>query len=1300
MSVDPVSIGVKVALTAASMAMTASRRFEGPRLKTLEVTTADYGTPFPEIDGWCRIDGTPICWAEPLREKKVESKTKGGKFANYKYYGTFASVAAGHEVDSIPRIRMDRHLVFDLTKKGPVSVLAGFFQALTSDAPVKLVNGKNLRLYMGTETQEIDPRYEEWCEDRYGPDSATARRGVAYAMFEEIPLEKFGNRIPQITLDVINNPEPAYLFDTITPGAGNGPIFSHDRQRAMFYNTANTNYAIWDVPTLTKLIDSSFPVGDVEEAVFDSNGRIWIIRGTLGDTLELVSSDGTAVINTIAVGDNGDRLTGIGNIAFMRINSGFGPGYLHCNAFVCTYVDVDFIPEMFFEDLDGNAWAIGMDGTNIRLHCDDTGVDHTIASPGGLTGFCSGMANANGDFFILVQTTAVLVEASAPTVVADSASIGGNAGRQFEVMRRTMKGSASFHTETDEISTATLASIQSYDLTDWTAGNTDMQAFDPGSIAIWGSGPGGAGDVTIRYLNRISANGVTLGDIVERKCLRRGIPSDAFDVTELTQPVIGYWTIQGSGADQVAPVLDIHDVDATTHNYGLYFRTRGDASDALIDSSEFHANDGKRFDLSMVPESRLPARIEFNYADNTADQQPNTASDDVPFIRASPDQSKKTFDLTTYVDVPDDAQPKVNRYLRRQWFERELGEATLDITYGRLEPADVKTIDIDGDQRVVRFTELTRSGLLVHAKWTRDDPRVHDITAQAGPTFDGRDEDVIFVPSPTKSVVMEIPFLNDEEADDRPLLHYGAGDYGTGNWPGAILWTGIFSAGEYEQWNAVDSAAKAVWGYCLDALPYSDPWVWDRGTVLQVALKSGALTSATESEINADPSINQAAIGGQDRWEIVNFTTATLLGDGVWEISGFLRGRRGTEWACGLHEAGDEFWLAEDLSRDTYGLSAVGTTDHFKGQTLGRDPVGAPEIEVTLSGDSLKPYAPANVAAERDVTNGDWIITGRRRTRIGGSWVGGTPIPLSEASEAYEIIVLDGTSEKRSLSVTIDGDGNFSAVWSEANQTTDFGSPQTTISTVAYQMSEAVGRGFPAYVEASGEETSSTITIRASAVVVANNASVTPDNPEHDIGDTLLCVAIVRNTSAVALACATTNWTAADGITNPTTFNGSKLYFFQNECPTDAESDPVITTSGGASGDTVIAVVLRIPRRDPTANFTLGTVSSNASDDGTIAFAQNSPSIDDGNAIIAIGVKNNDYIVGGEPGVITGITAGLDWTELVDFSTNIGNDATLTIDYATNDSGGAYTAGTGGLKSATYSVAAPSAAVYLEVPLT
>jgi hypothetical protein len=285
------------------------------------------------------------------------------------------------------------------------------------------------------------------------------------------------------------------------------------------------------------------------------------------------------------------------------------------------------------------------------------------------------------------------------------------------------------------------------------------------------------------------------------------------------------------------------------------------------------------------------------------------------------------------------------------------------------------------------------------------------------------------------------------------------------------------------------------------------------------------------------------------------------------------------------------------------------------------------------------------------------------------------------------------------LTVAIDGDGSFSAARSQSDQTTDFGSPQYTVSAVAYQLSAEVGRGFPSYIDGSADEVSLNPVFTVGTADTSNNASVTPTNPAHVSGDTLLCIAITRDGST--LACATSGWAAADGITNPTSLGASRqLYLFQNECDSSSETAPTVTTSGGASGNTIAAVVIRIPNRDTAANFVLGTVSSNGSNSTNIAFAQNSPSIDDGNAIISIGFKNNNLTSGSSLGLLSGQTAGLDWVELVDLSISDGSDAALSVCYAVNDSGSAYTAGTGATVSGTWTVGATSGAVYLEAPLT
>jgi hypothetical protein len=101
----------------------------------------------------------------------------------------------------------------------------------------------------------------------------------------------------------------------------------------------------------------------------------------------------------------------------------------------------------------------------------------------------------------------------------------------------------------------------------------------------------------------------------------------------------------------------------------------------------------------------------------------------------------------------------------------------------------------------------------------------------------------------------------------------------------------------------------------------------------------------------------------------------------------------------------------------------------------------------------LKPYAVVDV-------NAVWVgndigVEWERRTRVGGSWTSGTTIPLSETTEEYEIDVMNGVTVENTYVVTAP---NWTYL--EADQITDFGSAQTTITLRIYQMSAAVGRGF------------------------------------------------------------------------------------------------------------------------------------------------------------------------------------------------------------------------------------------------
>ena len=59
-------------------------------------------------------------------------------------------------------------------------------------------DGITLRLHKGGESQEPDP----FIAAKMGAANTPAYRGTAYVVFEELPLERFGNRLPQLSFEV------------------------------------------------------------------------------------------------------------------------------------------------------------------------------------------------------------------------------------------------------------------------------------------------------------------------------------------------------------------------------------------------------------------------------------------------------------------------------------------------------------------------------------------------------------------------------------------------------------------------------------------------------------------------------------------------------------------------------------------------------------------------------------------------------------------------------------------------------------------------------------------------------------------------------------------------------------------------------------------------------------------------------------------------------------------------------------------------------------------------------------------
>ena len=161
-----------------------SQTIEGFRMDDLSVTSATEGAPIPRLYGTTKMAGNLI-WATEL-EEVVESTTVRGP----RRYGFFGPRASSTTIEYFYFTSFAVALC-----QGPIN---GILRIWADGEPLDQSLADDIRVYNGTETQNPDPFIESI---QGGP--APAYRGTAYVVFERLDLENFGNRIPNMTFEVV-----------------------------------------------------------------------------------------------------------------------------------------------------------------------------------------------------------------------------------------------------------------------------------------------------------------------------------------------------------------------------------------------------------------------------------------------------------------------------------------------------------------------------------------------------------------------------------------------------------------------------------------------------------------------------------------------------------------------------------------------------------------------------------------------------------------------------------------------------------------------------------------------------------------------------------------------------------------------------------------------------------------------------------------------------------------------------------------------------------------------------------------
>lgn len=534
-----------------------------------------------------------------------------------------------------------------------------------------------------------------------------------------------------------------------------------------------------------------------------------------------------------------------------------------------------------------------------------------------------------------------------------------------------------------------------------------------------------------------------LAAIVRDICLRAGLDDAAIDVTGLNELVDGYAIVnQTSARDAIEQLMQGFMFDAAESGDVLSFQQRGAAPAVAITEAELLPveNKARRDTLSItrVQELELPKRVEVLYLNRIREYQTGAQHSKRGF--ASTDDVETLSLPIAMVDQQAKNIADIRLYTR--WLERTQFTFELPLKYAYLEPADVISVTTDSAAHIIRLTavDYAKPGAL-RVKGVAEDVSVYDFYSAPGEASSGTVS--VPVPPATRLEILDLPMLPGDDANS-PVLRFVATGEGV-NWRGGVIYRSDDGGSAY---NLLTSVAAGVVGNAEGVLGDGVTHLFDEENEITVTLMSGELSGV--SELALLNGANAALIGD----EIIQFQNAELLSAYKYKLSKLLRGRLGTEHATGSHAIGDRFVLLSGGLVTTYpGFGAIGITKTYKPVSVGSTLATSAAVEFTYSAHCLKPFAPVHVSGSRDVSD-NLTIAWVRRARVQGEWRDYADAPLAEESEAYEIDILDGADVVRTLTAT-----SASTTYSAAEQTLDFGSPQSSVDVRIHQLSAIVGRG-------------------------------------------------------------------------------------------------------------------------------------------------------------------------------------------------------------------------------------------------
>lgn len=1007
---------------------------EGPRLTDLQVQSSTEGAPIPIVFGRMRIAGNMI-WSAGITEVKTKKK-QGGKgmggsstHTTYTYNASFAIGLCEGPIQGVRKIWADSKLIYSNAADATAATLYASRKKMA-----------NITIYLGTETQTADSIIAA----NVGASNCPAFRGLAYIVFDRLQLADFGNRIPNITVEVVTGTTGTYLWrvntwsediTTRSVEVSNGVIYrkahepltgSNWRMRTREYNIDGSKlrdsygppHALTSVSntfvnhvvnraSLARLHRSAMGIvpGIMKWLYNESITADEITMGTFGDHPAPMGEN-------LPVYFNGYVFTTVEALDMASTNRRAANGVARFP--VDRGVAISKVPDKFV-DVSTQAGGLGLatprSNTSSLVRC------ISVTDEGTLLFAIHGENIITYHILEFDQDLNFLkgYDFASPESIDATISIARN-GR-FWVAAESGGGGTPYIMLWEEQSPGLLTYIKKVSV------GTPVEW-----VTSLSNGLLHARNGVFQIYPPVTPPSLTVGTVVAAICERCGLSSGFYNTAQLTQTIDGYVISQPmTGRAAIEPLMQAFFFDGAEKDYTATFVKRPGTIVAALEEGDLGAGldrpqpeDIKR---RRMQELELPVEVRVAYLDVNNDFLPGLQA-----ARRLTTQSKHSVDLQFAIAMSSSYAAQIaDITMRNLWAERDTYEMYLTREFLQLDPTDLVTLP-DGNTLRIAASEYTDPGL-VKILGLRDITGGYTSIAVGNSTSHEYPQEVPII-GPTEIEFLDIPPLRDSDA---LIPGFYVAMYGPlAGWRGAELVRSADDGNTYEDLEII--TVEATVGVTTTVLGTPQDWnLFDLSAGVTVQMITPGATLATISDAALLAGGNAMLVGS----EVIQFGVATLVGTDLYKLTRLLRGRLGTESYIATHGTGERcVVLDSNLRYISDGQANLNVEMLYKAITFGSTQDEAYSEAFTNTGNALRSPAPVQVRSGLNTTGG-WVFAWERRNRANFWWAASGVSNIVDTEESYRIRFydLDGVLKGEATSAV------DSYTYTRADQITHFGHP-------------------------------------------------------------------------------------------------------------------------------------------------------------------------------------------------------------------------------------------------------------------